>query len=270
MALINCTFYAETLGLSTTITVILPHFSIHKTDSKNVSGNPKLKTPNVSDNLKLRTLYLLHGIQDDHTAWVRQTAIERYAAPYGIAVVMPAVQRSFYTDMAFGGAYESFMVDELPKICRYYFPLSDVREDNYIAGLSMGGYGAFKLALNYPEKYYAAASFSGVLDIVSEANNPPVMYKQDFINTFGIDPPIGGTKHDLCFAAQNCIIERKPIPRLYQCCGDQDYLYPNNIAFRDFALQKGLPLTWQADPGYSHSWDYWDLCIQRVLPWMFE
>ena len=259
MAFLNCTFYSETLGFSTSITVILPHYSLNQP----IPGT-------ASNRAKLKTLYLLHGIQDDHTAWVRQTAIERYAASYDIAVIMPAVQRSFYTDMAFGGAYESFTAKELPEVCRYYFPLSGDREDNFIAGLSMGGYGAFKLALNYPENYCAAASLSGVLDLASELKNPPDFVKQDFINTFGINPLIQGTKHDLFHVANQCLAESKPAPRLYQCCGDQDFLYRHNIAFRDFAMEQKLPLTWQEDPGYGHAWEYWDMCIQRVLKWMFE
>lgn len=259
MAFLNCSFFSEILGFPTSITVILPHYSHSETIPKITSKNQKLKT-----------LYLLHGIQDDHTSWLRQTAIERYAAPYGIAVVMPAVQRSFYADMPFGGAYESFIAKELPEVCRYYFPLSDAREDNFIAGLSMGGYGAFKMALNYPENYCAAASLSGALDLVSEVKNPPDFVKQDFINLFGINPSIQGTKHDLFHLTNQCLSESKPVPRLYQCCGDQDFLYRHNTAFRDFAMEQKLPLTWQEDPGYGHTWDYWDMCIQRVLQWMFE
>lgn len=259
MSLINYTFFSETLQFSTSITVILPHYSHREPIPGTLPDKPKLKT-----------LYLLHGIQDDHTTWLRQTAIERYAAPYDIAVVMPAVQRSFYTDMAFGGAYESFIAQELPEVCRYYFPLSDAREDNFIAGLSMGGYGAFKMALNYPENYCAAASFSGAVDLVSESMNPPDFVQQDFFNVFGINPSILGTKHDLFFAARNCMAEMKMIPRLYQCCGDQDFLYSGNITFRDFAVEQKLPLTWQEDPGYGHTWDYWDMCIKRALPWMFN
>jgi putative tributyrin esterase len=256
MALINCTFFSETLGFSTSMTVILPHYN--QTLPGTISSRPKMKT-----------LYLLHGLQDDHTAWIRQTAIERYVAPFGIAVVMPSVQRSFYTDMVFGGAYETFVADELPRLARYYFPLSDAREDNFIAGLSMGGYGAFKLALNYPENYCAAASLSGVLDLENAVNALPVEIKQDFINIFGTTPSIHGTKHDLFYAAQCCKAEKKPIPRLYQCCGDQDYLYQHNIAFRDFTLNEGLSLTWREDAGFGHSWDYWDMGIQRVIKWMF-
>ena len=258
MALIDCHFYSEILKLSTSMLVILSQ----QTQSQIGMGN-------VASTGKHKTLYLLHGLSDDHTIWMRRTSIERYAAPLGIAVVMPAVQRSFYTDMAYGGAYETFIAQELPTLARSFFPLSDRREDNYVAGLSMGGYGAFKLALNYPENYCAAASLSGALDLASLVEDPDNERRQDFINIFGLNPSIKGTRHDLFFAVQKLKAEGKNIPKLYQCCGNADFLYQQNLAFRDFALQEELPLTWQEDPGYEHTWDYWDLRIQTVLHWMF-
>ncbi len=117
------------------------------------------------------TLYLLHGLSDDDSIWLRRTSIERYVADLGIAVVMPQVHRSFYTDMAEGGRYWTFISEELPTLARSFFPLSHQREDNFVAGLSMGGYGAFKLALRKPEQYAAAASLSGALDMVAHLNN---------------------------------------------------------------------------------------------------
>lgn len=258
MALIDCKFYSETLQLSTLMTVILPQDTQSQIGMDNVAGTGKHKT-----------LYLLHGLSDDHTIWLRRTSIERYVAPLGIAVVMPAAHRSFYTDMAYGGAYETFLADELPKLARSFFHLSEIREDNYIAGLSMGGYGAFKLALNYPDRYCAAASLSGALNLTENVENHDESIRQDFINIFGQDFSIKGTRHDLFFAARQLKSKGKDIPRLYQCCGDEDFLYQDNLTFRDFAEREELPLTWQADPGYEHTWDYWDLRIRTVLEWMF-
>jgi S-formylglutathione hydrolase FrmB len=183
---------------------------------------------------------------------------------------MPAVHRSFYTDMVYGGAYETFVAQELPTLARSFFPLSEKREDNYVAGLSMGGYGAFKLGLNYPENYCAAASLSGAVDMANRISSMPddEPVRRDIINVFGRNPSIQGTKHDLMFAARQCKAEGKAIPRLYQCCGEDDFLYQDNLAFKDFAIKEELPLTWQSDPGYEHTWDYWDLRIQTVLEWM--
>lgn len=82
---------------------------------------------------KYPTLWLLHGATDDQTTWQRRTTIERYVAPLGIAVVMPSAHLSSYTDMAHGGAFYTYIVEELPVLMRQFFPLSEKREDNYVA-----------------------------------------------------------------------------------------------------------------------------------------
>src|SRR6476619_7886720 len=103
-------------------------------------------------------LYLLHGLSDDDTIWLRRTSIERYVAALGLAVVMPQVHRSFYTDEAYGNRYWTYLSEELPEIVHGFFRLSRRREDTFVAGLSMGGYGALKWALRDPGRFAAAAS----------------------------------------------------------------------------------------------------------------
>src|SRR5213080_4930690 len=112
-------------------------------------------------------LYLLHGLSDDDTIWLRRTSIERYVAPLGLAVVMPQVHRSFYTDQASGGNYWTFLSEELPELVGTLFRVSQRREDTFVAGLSMGGYGAVKWALRQPDRFAAAASLSGGLDVAA-------------------------------------------------------------------------------------------------------
>ncbi|MDD5673722.1 MAG: alpha/beta hydrolase family protein [Chitinivibrionales bacterium] len=258
MALIDCKFFSETLGLSSSITVILP---------QNTEGQIGMK--GALKKGKHKTLYLLHGLSDDHSIWLRRTSIERYVAPLGIAVVMPAVNRSFYADMACGEAYETFIARELPGIVRSFFNLSGKREDNFVAGLSMGGYGAFKLALKYPENYCAAASLSGVLDVAGWAREKKEMvFSRLFTNAFGTGP-LKGTKNDLFYLAKKLRARGTKMPRLYACCGDKDELYVQNVKFRDFARKNDIDLSWRSDSGYGHTWDYWDLRIQTVLDWMF-
>ena len=117
-------------------------------------------------------LYLLHGLSDDHTAWLRYTSVERYAAAAGVAVVMPAVNRSFYANERSGGRYGDFVADELPEIVGNFFRVSQDPADTYVAGLSMGGYGAMRLALTHPDRYAAAATLSGALDLDELSSRP--------------------------------------------------------------------------------------------------
>ncbi len=105
-------------------------------------------------------LWLLHGASDDHTTWLRRTSIERYASERGLAVVMPNAHLSSYANMAHGGRFYDFVSDELPRLMREFLPLSAKREDNFIAGNSMGGYGAMKIGVNHPDRYAAIGCFS--------------------------------------------------------------------------------------------------------------
>jgi putative tributyrin esterase len=144
MALIHCDLRSEALNLWTSICVILPQPPGPLTWD---AAPPARKYP---------VLWLLHGLSDDHTIWQRRTSIERYVDTLPLAVVMPAVHRSWFTDMNLGYRYWTFISEELPAIVRSLFPISERREDNFVAGLSMGGYGAFKLALRHSERYAAA------------------------------------------------------------------------------------------------------------------
>ncbi|MBB3113486.1 S-formylglutathione hydrolase FrmB [Paenibacillus phyllosphaerae] len=252
MALIQCDFYSETLGLSTSMNVILPQQTVTQIGMDSTAGTGKFPV-----------LYLLHGLSDDHTIWLRRTSIERYAAAYGIAIVMPAVHRSFYTDMKHGYNYWTFVSEELPAIARSFFPLSDRREDNFVAGLSMGGYGAFKLGLRCPDRYAAAASLSGAMDM----NHFYTHFKTEFERIFGTKDTFTGSQDDLFALAAQLAKSDAKRPALYQCCGTEDFLYEDNVKFRDYLRQHQIDVTYEEEPG-EHEWGYWDMKIKRVLEWL--
>ncbi len=255
MALLHCDFFSEALGVSTSICVILPQ-----------NTQAQIGMQGKSSNRKHPTLYLLHGLSDDHTIWQRRTSIERYVAPLGLAVVMPAAGRSFYTDMAHGYKYWTYISEELPEIARSFFPLSDAREDNFVAGLSMGGYGALKLGLRCPEKFAAAASLSGVTNIAATVVSD-LMMKREFENIFGDLKKVKGSENDLFHLVEKVAGSEDAKPLLYQCCGTEDFLYQDNAAFRDVAKKLPISLTYEEEPG-THDWGYWDKKIQRVLEWL--
>jgi len=256
MALIHCDFFSEALGISTSMYVILPQ----KSYKQNKSHQPSQST--AFDD-KYPTLYLLHGQSDDHTIWLRRTSIERYVANLNLAVVMPAVNRSFYTDMAQGAAYWTFVNEELPEIVQSLFPLSAQREDTFVAGLSMGGYGAFKMALRSPERFAAGASLSGAPDIVRIAMNGSSEHRA----IFGEPESVKGSDNDLFHLAERVAASNGPKPLLYQCCGTEDFLYEDNRRFLEHCQKLPLDLTYEEEPG-THEWGYWDRKIQRVLEWL--
>lgn len=259
MALLECRYKSEVLDMEQPFYVILPQISMSDSESRN---------------RKFPVLYLLHGLSDDHTAWVRKTGIERYAAQYGLAVVMPNVNRSFYTDMKYGLNYYTYITREIPHIVRSYFPISDKREDNFIAGLSMGGYGAFMIALRNPGMFSAAASLSGALDLTvlldsSDERIAPMAERIALMTEMLFGSPDEFINSDYNLVRLLSKINRENLPRLFQCCGTEDYIYPLNESFRAAASRFGIDLTYEEGPG-EHEWGYWDTNIQRVLRWIFQ
>lgn len=237
MAYFDGTVFSDALGMMTSLAVILPE------DRKAKGGAP--------------VLYLLHGLSDNHSAWVRRTNIDRYAQAAGLAVVMPEVQRSFYADMAYGLNYFTYIAEELPTLCRRMFHIAADREDTYIAGLSMGGYGAMKAALTHPGQYAAAASFSGVMDIRARIPEGD----PEFIAINNGNPAKGD---DLFYLADKAAKHKKACPRLYLCCGESDILREDNRRFHAHLEGLGLPHIYEEWAG-DHNWTFWDMAIQKAL-----
>jgi len=257
VAQLRCNFFSDVLGLSTSMTVILPQATreqIGMTGRGSATGAP--------------VLYLLHGLSDDDTIWARRTSIERYAAAKGLAVVMPRVERSLYSDEVHGGAYWTFLSEELPAVVADLFRVSSAREDTFVAGLSMGGYGAFQWALRAPERFAAAASLSGLLDVATR-QEAAVGHGDDrrdplFRRVFG-EASVRGSDSDLL-----ALLERSDaaaLPALYLACGDADELLSDNLAFLAAAEAAGVRVDATLDDG-GHTWDYWDRHIERVLDWL--
>jgi S-formylglutathione hydrolase FrmB len=254
MAHLRCDFFSEALSLSTSMTVLLPQ---QTTTQIGMEGRLSDGPPPV--------LYLLHGLSDDDTIWLRRTSIERYAAPLGLAVVMPQVHRSFYTDEAYGGRFWTFLSEELPQLVSSLFRVSDRREDTFVAGLSMGGYGALRWALRQPERFAAAASLSGAIDVAGLRTGrarpeDPRMFER----IFG-DREIAGSPDDLTWLLTQA--DPAALPALYVCCGTEDALIDDNRAFAGACAAAGVPLLSSFGPG-AHDWAYWDSQIQDVLAWL--
>ena len=251
MALLHVQFFSEVLGMGSRMNVILPQ----RTQGQiGMAGNaPAGKYP---------TLYLLHGMSDDYTTWQRRTSIERYVSELGWAVHL-----SWYTNMAHGGRYFDYVAKELPHICREFFPAMSSRpQDTYVAGLSMGGYGALKLALSAPETFGAAASLSGAVDMAKrcEEQDGKDSYWTD---VFGPASRVRGGENDLFALAESLASTGEKLPPIYLWCGTEDVLIGDNRRLRDSLTEWGYALTYEESAG-AHRWDYWDGKIQSVLKWL--
>ena len=254
MALIHCDFYSEILGTGTAFDAIVPMLPSTDEYASKFNGEP------------LPVLFLLHGLHSDYTAWARYTSIERYAEKKGIAVVMPDAGRSFYTNMHQGYRYFDFFADELPRIANRLLPISNRSEDRFIAGLSMGGYGAFKIALSRPNQYKAAASLSGALSLAGIEEPDSLLPEWPII--FGPDGAVNHPESDLLLIAKRFAQSNdKNSLDLFQCCGTEDFLYKANRDFLDEARKLGIDIHYEEEPG-EHEWAYWDMKIQSVLNWL--
>jgi len=254
MAFLQVQFYSKTLNVCSTVNVILPEADQGiGVDASKAGALPKV-------------LYLLHGYSDDHSIWMRRTSVERYAAQHNLAVIMPAVNHSFYNNEVHGERYWDYVSDELPQVMHRFFRLSDKAQDTFVAGLSMGGYGAMKLALTYPERFAAAASFSGVVDL-ADMSHRGVESLLQMDRIFGSRESIAGTQSDLLYLLKkNANAAHKP--RLYISCGTKDFLYHQHVKFVPIAQSLGWDVTRYDKPDTVHSWRFWDEEIEKFIPWM--
>lgn len=255
MAFAELKIYSECLSRSTTVDVIIPQ--------RSAIGEIGIDSKRSKE--KYPALYLLHGLSDDESIWARRTSIERYAARCGIAVIMPSCDRSFYTDVesARGMQYFKYITEELPAIITDLFPISDARRDKVIGGNSMGGYGALKAALRYPEKYCKVIALSSVADILNQ--------RKRFFDT--LEPifgkPIDIPESEELFALSRASSERTDKPSIYMAVGRGDYMFDDNERLAAHLQALGYDLTYEAGDGI-HNWDFWDEYIQKGLEWAFK
>ncbi len=211
--------------------------------------------------------YLLHGLSDNHTAWTRQTSIERYVSGLPIIVVMPDGERGFYTDAREGhnAAYETNIIRDVIGFVDDTFQTIPTREGRVVSGLSMGGYGAMKLALKHPHLFRAAVSHSGAIGFASRALSEIDAFEgggwlREFIPIFG--PDARGGSED-CFALAEKI-ERAQLPALRIDCGGDDFLIEENREFHAHLKKLGVAHEYEEWPG-GHDWSYWDAHVQETI-----
>jgi len=253
MALIHLDHVPESVKVNLPLYVILP-------DPGKMAGVP------VS---KRKVLYLLHGLGDDGSAWQRYTGIETLAAVYGLVVVMPSAGRSLYIDQPNGQKYFTYLVEELPQYLSDVFNLAPRREDTFIAGNSMGGYGAIKAALLHPEKYAAAASLSGVLSLAIFKLLPDDPRRQEFSLLLGDLEKVAGSQHDPAVWLERAAQNPYALPRLFISTGRQEDIYPLSGMFHAACQKLGIQSEYYEEDG-GHDWFLWDRHIRWFLSSVLE
>ena len=207
-------------------------------------------------------LYLLHGLGDDHTGWTRRTSLERYVEGLPLIVVMPNGERGFYTNSVSDpmAAFETNLIGDLLGFVDRTWRTIPTREGRAVAGLSMGGYGALKLALKHPGLFCAAVSHSGAVAFASRPLLTQSDWHRDWVPVFGPDPS-GGPEDIFALAEQSDSATR---PALRIDCGVDDFLLDDNRALHAHLDRLGVAHEY-AEWELGHGWDYWDLHIPETL-----
>lgn len=244
MALIRIGFFSEVLGMCTSCDVILPQL-------------PDADAPSRT----FPAMYLLHNLTKSHSTWQRMTSIERYANHFGAAVIMPDAHLSSYADMLHGGRFFTYIADELPGIMEGFFPLSGKREETFICGSSMGGYGAIKIGLSRPEKFGCIGSLSSgytsYRGYISQKDDRGLSLQYLTFGETGLDEEDVETAEKARALAQS----NANVPRIFITCGQSDpILLDNARQARDFfSAFEGNPFdfVYTEHPG-GHNWNFWD------------
>lgn len=209
-------------------------------------------------------LYLLHGLYGSEQDWFQYTRVILWARAKGLAVFCPAGENGFYVNQAASGKeYLRYIGQELPDFTRRLFPISHRREDTFIAGLSMGGYGALNAGFTYPETFGKVAALSAALRPWRRMDKPQggCVQRPAYARVlFGEDT----TPWDTLTLARQCGARA---PELWLSCGAQDDLLEENIALVEGLRQAEIPAYFDQPPG-AHTWDFWDREIQRVVDWL--
>lgn len=236
MANIKVNFLSYTLHRAVDLTVVIPTMCFSEMMQPNPAHSKDARYP---------VLYLLHGYGNNHATWNGYTSVELYAEERNLAVVMLSAENKAYINHGGDDNYFDFISHELPEFIQGMFPVSDRPEDTYIAGLSMGGYGALVHGLAQSERFAAIGAFSGATD------------------------GMPGTPDEFSPAklAEKCAAEnhRKP---LYIACGDQDFLYEANVSFKNEMENLGFDVTWVVGKDYSHEWRFWNREVEAFMDWI--
>lgn len=258
MAILDIRLMSEALMRTVDVMVVLP------ADKLAFPGAPEPKRENF------KTIYLLHGIFGSSIDWLSGTRVERFATDRDIAIVMPSGENSFYQDHpAAQACYARFIGEELPRVMERMFRLSAKREDRYIAGLSMGGYGALRTGLLYADTFSKIGAFSAAIitDGIEKRTNDSFMWleRRDYAEAcFGDLDKVENSDKNPLWCMRDLKARGKQIPEIFMACGTKDSLYGVNIKYRDAFLAEGAKLTWHEAP-YAHEWDFWDLELKNFI-----
>ena len=256
MAFIQINLMSESLMRTINVNAIIPVDKI------------SFNTKEVKKQKKFKTLYLLHGVYGSQVDWINGTNIQRWAEEKNLAVIMPAGENRFYIDQPKTHDYYGKLIgEELVRVTRKLFPLSDKKEDTFICGLSMGGFGALRNGLKHYDTfgYVAGLSSANILDIENVKSS---LLGEDYMETvFGDLKKARNSDKSISWLIRNNAREGKTDQKIYMACGESDMLKDQTRELSKLFRENGYEITYETGPG-AHEWDFWNRYIKHVVDWL--
>ncbi len=260
MAILEAQIFSDSLKRIVPIQVILPVGKRYPRPEDNGEKGP------------FKTLYLLHGLRGNYRDWVIYTQIQNLAEDQNLVVVMPSGENSCYVEQLISdNDYGEYVGNELVEITRRMFPLSAAREDTFIGGLSMGGFGALRNGFKYCQNFGYIIALSGALHFFETDLAKP-------IDSIFHEHEVFGNRNEAAVSDKNprvafmnaksaCVKNGISLPKIYMACGTDDSLLWANRAYRDYLIENGADVTY-SEPKGNHNWDFWNDQIPRFLNWL--
>ena len=264
MATIKVNYFSNMLMRSVDFNLILPNDVF-----------PGMISGNTNYNRKMKTLYLLHGFSGNCDDWLYGSFAQQLSIKYNIAIVMPSGENSFYLDgKGSGKKYGEFIGKELIDYTRKTFGLSDKKEDTFIAGLSMGGFGAIRNGLKYNDTFGKVVGLSSAL-IINEIKNKKEDFRNEvadfdyYTSTFGNLLELEESENNPEYLVKKIINENGEFPAIFMACGTEDFLLERNRQFYRFLLDENVEVMYVETPG-EHNWDFWNLHFEESIKWLLD
>lgn len=264
MAFGQINFYATSLMRQSIVNIITPGDAL-----------PMVKDGNKHYERETKTLFALHGYSENGNTWGIETRIQDLALKYNLAIVMPSGENSFYLNQkGTGRAYADFIGKELVEFVGKTFGLAKKKEDTYIAGTSMGGFGAIHTGLQYNMTFEKVVAFSSALIIHEIKNQKPGFHNEVadydyYTQVFGNLCQLENSENNPEYLVRELKKRKDVIPAIFMTCGTEDFLLEKNRSFYQFLQKEQVPVTYQESKG-NHDWNFWNRKLEDAICWMLE
>lgn len=247
MAWMHVQISSDEIRMPTSIEVLLPQAAVEK----------------LAQGEKLPVLYLLHDKTGDHSEWLKKAALETYQEEVPIAIVMPSGNASYFVNLKYGKNYQNYIRDELPAICEKLFPISDKKEEKFLAGVGMGGYGALNIALTPKCPFGVIGAFHADIDMKKHYEENPKKMEEIFGSITEYEKSANCLYH-----AVECLpeteAENRKLPQIIMMCNQEASITEENKRLYSMIKKKSEDIELRECTEAS-GWRYYGECLYTFM-----